>query len=329
MRNIRSTSTMISGLLIGTTVLAIPAVASAAGAFPTRPLRVIVATSPGGSNDFVARLIGAKLTDRFGEQVVVVNKPGGGGIIGYDLGAQATPDGYTLILASASFAALPATKKTPYDSVKSFVPIAKVGTGPFLLVVNSSVAARSVKELIAVAKRKPGALIMGSGNVGTAPHLGTMLFLKLTGIDARVVPFKGGGPALISILGNETQATFSNIIQAMPHIKSGRLRPLGTGGSKRSAVLADVPTVAEAANLPGFENANWWSFIAPAGTPQAIVKKLNGELTVILALDDVKKWFLNAGGDVDYMGPSAFGPFLQREIDKFKGIARDANLKVQ
>jgi len=316
-------------LVAGSTLLLLSSVASAADVFPSKPMRIIVATSPGGSNDFVARMIGAKLSARVGQHVVVFNRPGGGGVIGYELGSQANPDGYTLVLASASYAALPATHKLPYDPIKAFVPIAKLGTGPFLLIVNSKVPARSVKELIALAKQKRGELIMASGNIGTAPHLGTELFLRLTGIDMKVVPFKGGGPALINILGGHSDASFSNIIQAKPHIQSGRLRALGTGGSKRSAVLPDVPTVAEAANLPGYENANWWSFLAPAGTPAPVVNKLANEVKASLALDDVKKWFVNAGGDVDYLPRAEFGRFMAKEIAKFKRIAKEANLKMQ
>jgi tripartite-type tricarboxylate transporter receptor subunit TctC len=300
----------------------------AADVFPSRPLRAIVATSPGGSNDFVTRLTAAKLSERLGEPVVVVNRAGGAGVIGYESGARATPDGYTLTLASASYATLAATRSTPYDPINSFAPVAKLGTAPFLLVVNSSVPAKSVRELVALARQKPGQLVMASGEVATTPHLGSLLFIKLTRTDFRVVPFKGGGPALIDILGGHSDATFSNIVQAMPHIKSGKLRALATGGSKRSTVLADVPTVAEAADLPGFENANWWSFLVPAGTPTPIVNKLAGELKVILSLDDVNKWFVNAGGDVDYLGPAALGDFMKKEIAKFKAIAKEANLKL-
>ena len=315
-------------LIAVSTLLISPFIASAADVYPNKPMRIIVATSPGGSNDFVARLIAAKLSERVGQHVIVFNRPGGGGVIGYDLGAQANPDGYTLVLASASYAALPATHTMPYDPIKAFVPIAKLGTGPFLLVANSKVPVQSVKELIALAKQKSGDLIMASGNIGTAPHLGTELFLRLTGIKVKVVPFKGGGPALIDILGGHSDVSFSNIIQAMPHIKSGRLRALGTGGSKRSAVLPDIPTVAEAADLPGFENANWWSFLAPAGTPAPIVDKLANELKAILALNEVKKWFVNAGGDVDYLRRAEFGRFMANEIAKFKRIAKDANIKL-
>lgn len=320
----------ILGILIAvSTLLTLPCVVSAADVYPRKPLRIIVATSPGGSNDFVARMIATKFSDRLGEHVVVFNRPGGGGSIGYELGAMANPDGYTLVLASASYAALPATRRLPYDPIKAFVPIAKLGTGPFLLIANSNVPVRSVGELVTLAKQKPNELIMASGNIGTAPHLGTELFLRLTGIDMKVVPFKGGGPALINILGGHSHASFSNIIQAKPHIESGRLRALGTGGSKRSVVLPDVPTVAEAANLPGYENANWWSFLVPAGTPAPIVDKLANEVKAVLALEDVKRWFLNAGGDVDYLRQAEFGRFLAKEIAKFKRIAKDANLKMQ
>lgn len=317
----------ILGILIAvSTLLVFPSVVSATEAYPKRPLRAIVATSPGGSNDFVTRLIAAKLSERIGEQVVVINRAGGGGVIGYESAARSTPDGYTMVLASASYATLAATQKTPYDPTKSFAPIAKLGTGPFMLIVNSSLPANSVKELISLAKQRPGKLIMASGEVASAPHLGTLLLLRLTGIDLRVVPFKGGGPALIDILGGHSDATFSNIVQAMPHIKSGKLRPLGTGGLKRSVLLPDVPTVAEAADLPGFENANWWSFLAPGGTPAPIVDRLANEIKTVLALDEVKKWFLNSGGEVDYLGPAELGRFLKEEIAKFKRIAKEANV---
>jgi tripartite-type tricarboxylate transporter receptor subunit TctC len=298
----------------------------AAEAYPSRPLRAIVAVSPGGSNDFVMRLVAAKLSDRIGQQVVVINRAGGGGVIGYESAARSTPDGYTMVLASASYATAAATRKTPYDPVKSFAPIAKLGTGPFLLIVNSNLSANTVKELIALAKQKPGKLIMASGEVASAPHLGTLLLLKQTGMDMKVVPFKGGGPALIDILGGHSDASFSNIVQAMPHIKSGKLRALGTGGSKRSVLLPDVPTVAEAADLPGFENANWWSLLAPAGTPAPIVGRLTNEVKAVLALDEAKKWFVNAGGDVDYLGPAELGRFMSNEIARFKRIAKEANV---
>ena len=302
---------------------------AAADAFPTRPMRAIVAVSPGGSNDFVARLITSKLTDRFGEQVVVVNRAGAGGVIGYEAGARATPDGYTLVLASTAYATVAATRKTSYDPIKDLAPVAKLGTGPFLLVANASVPATSVKELIALAKQKPGQLIMASGEVASGPHLGSLLFLKLTKTDFRVVPFKGGGPALIDLLGGHSHAGFNNIVQSMPHMKSGKLRALATGGAKRSVVLPDVPTVAEAADLPGYENANWWSFLVPAGTPAAIVNKLTNEIRTILAQEDVKKWFVNAGGEVDYLGPADMRRFLQQEIATYRQIAKETNVQVE
>ena len=185
------------------------------------------------------------------------------------------------------------------------------------------------EDLIALAKERPGKLVMASGEVASTPHLGTLLFIKLTGIDVRVVPFKGGGPALIDILGGHSDVTFNNIVQAMPHIKSGKLRALANGGLKRSVVLPDVATVAEAADLAGFENANWWTILAPAGTPASIVDELAGELKAVLSSDDVKKWFLNAGGDVDYVGPADLGAFVKKEIGKFREIAKEANVQTE
>lgn len=325
----RSSSTV--GLVAAFAALLTPgfAFAAAADAFPTRPMRVIVAVSPGGSNDFVARLIAGKLTERFAEQVVVVNRAGAGGLIGYEGGARATPDGYTLVLASTAYATLAATRKTPYDPIKDLAAVAKLGSGPFLLVSNASVPATSVKELIALAKQKPGQLIMASGEIASGPHLGSLLFLKLTKTDFRVVPFKGGGPALIDLLGGHSHAGFNNIVQAMPHIASGKLRALANGGAKRSAVLPDVPTVAEAADLPGYENANWWSILAPTGTPAVIVNKLTNEIRTILSQEDVKKWFVNAGGEADYLGPADMRRFLQQEIEKYRQIAKETNVQVE
>ncbi len=330
MRDTTSMPPRIAAILIAAaTLLTVSSFVTAAEAFPTRPMRVIVAVSPGGSNDLVARLIAAKLSEGFREQLVVVNRAGGGGVIGYEAGARATPDGYTLVLASTGYATLAATRKTPYDPIKDFAPIAKLGTGPFLLVMNPSVPAHSVKDLIALAKQKPGQYIMASGEVASGPHLGSLLFLKQTKTDFRVVPFRGGGPALIDLLGGHSHAGFINIVQAMPHIKSGKLRALASGGAKRSAVLPDVPTVAEAADLPGYENANWWSFLAPAGTPAAVVNKLTTEIKAILSQDDVKKWFVNAGGDVDYLGPAELRRFVQNEIGKYREIARETNVKAE
>ena len=222
----------------------------------------------------------------------------------------------------------PALYKLPFDPMKSFIPIAKLGSGPNSLTVHPSVPANSVKELIALTKEKPGQLICGCAGVGSFQHMGTELFKIMTDIDFKIVQFKGGGPAMIDLLGGHSQFSFGSLIQTIPHIQSGKFRVLGTGGLKRSTVLPDVPTIAEA-GVPGYEATNWWGILAPAGTPAPIVDRLNKEIKTILISAEVKKLFLKEGAEVDYLGPAEFGPFIEREIAKWGKVVKEANIKVE
>ncbi|MEI7671962.1 MAG: tripartite tricarboxylate transporter substrate binding protein [Deltaproteobacteria bacterium] len=299
----------------------------AADAYPSKPIRLIIPFPPGGSNDIVGRLIAVKLSESLGKQVVVDNRGGAGGVLGTEMVAKAEPDGYTLLIASAAYAFNPALYKLPFDPLKAFAPIAKLGSGPNSLTIHPSVPANSVKELIALAKQKPGQLINGCAGVGSFQHMGTELFKIMAGIDFKIVQFKGGGPAMIDQLGGHSQFSLGSLIQTLPHIQSGKFKILGTGGSKRSSILPNVPTIAE--TVPGYEATNWWGILAPAGTPAPIVDRLNKEIKTLLTSEEVKKLFLNEGADIDYLGPVEFGPFIGKEITKWGKVVKEANIKVE
>ena len=302
---------------------------AAVDAYPGKPVRLIIPWPPGGSNDLVGRQIAAKLSERLGKQVVVDNRGGAGGIIGTEAGAKADPDGYTLMIAAAHHTVYaPLHDKLPFDPIKSFTPVARLASGPNVLVVHPSFPGKSVKELIAVAKQKPGQLVFVSSGVGSSLHMGAELFKIMADIDVKIVQFKGGGPAMTDLLGGHSQAFICSLIAALPHIKSGKLKALGTGGANRSAILPDVPTIAEA-GVPGYETINWWGILAPAGTPVPIVTKLNNEVKAILATDDVKKQLLKDGVEVDHLGPAEFGKFLEKETANWTRVVKKANIKLE
>ncbi len=330
MKNFKSRWFKIFGLVLSLLMVfavSASAVFAAADSYPSKPVRLVIPFPPGGSNDIVGRLIATKLTERLGKQVVVDNRGGAGGVLGSEMVAKAEPDGYTLLIVSAAYAFNPALYKLPFDPIKSFSPIAKLGSGPNSLTVHPSVPANSVKELIALAKQKPGQLICGCAGVGSFQHMGTELFKMMAGINFKIIQFKGGGPAMIDQLGGHSQFSLGSLIQTLPHIQSGKFRILGTGGLKRSSVLPNAPTIAEA-GVPGYEATNWWGILAPAGTPAPIVGRLNNELKTLLTSAEVKKLFMNEGADVDYIGPAEFGPFIEREITKWTRVVREANIKV-
>ena len=300
---------------------------AAAASYPSKPVKLVIAMAPGGSNDLVGRMIAAKLTERLGKQVIVENYGGGGGVIGAELVAKADPDGYTLLIISGSHIIQSAFHTLPYDPIKSYSIIARIGTVPNGLVVHPSVPANSMKEIIALAKQKPGQLIFGTAGVGSTPHLAAELVAMMADIQIKIMHFKGGGPAMIDLLGGHSQALFGSINQLMPHIKSGAFRLLATGGLKRTAVLPDVPTISEA-GVPGYNTLGWWGIVAPASTPVPIIDSLNNELKAILASEDVRKWFLKDGAEADYMGPTEFGKFLEEESTKWKRVVKTANIKL-
>jgi tripartite-type tricarboxylate transporter receptor subunit TctC len=306
----------------GTSVLA------AADPYPTKPVRLIVPIPPGSSPDSVGRVIASKLSERLGRPVIVENHGGAGGVVGSEMVSRSAPDGYTLLLIAAFYPINAAVYKLPFDPVNSFAPVAKLASGPSMLVVHPGVQAKSVKELIALAKQKPGQLIWATSGVGSNQHLAAELFKLKTGADFKIIQFKGGGPALTDLLGGHSQVATSTLSIVLPHIKSGKLRVLGCGGLKRSDILPDVPTISEA-GVPGYEVTGWFGLLAPARSPAPIVEKLTNELRTILTSDEVKKLFQADGSEADYLGPAEFGPYLAAEITKWQRVVKEANIKVE
>jgi tripartite-type tricarboxylate transporter receptor subunit TctC len=294
--------------------------------YPNRPVRLIIPFPPGGSNDVVGRVIATHLGEGLGKQVIVDNRGGAGGVIGTDAAAKAAPDGYTIAVISLAHAVNPWLYKLPYDPIKGFVPIGVMAKGPNVLSVNPEFPVKSVKELVALAKQKPGDIQYASAGVGSFQHLGAELFKLQAGVDMLHIPFKGGGPAMIDVMGGHTKVIFSSLVQTTPHIKSGKLRPLGVGGTQRSAVLPDVPTIAEA-GVPGYAAENWWGLVVPAGTPAAIVARLHKELTAAQDNPEVKKYFDREGASIVKMSSAEFGAFMQSEMDKWGRVVKEGKIK--
>ena len=327
-------STINRRILCATLALALAGLAGGAAAqapadYPTRPIKVIVPFAPGGATDVLARMIGQKLQEAWGQQVVVENRPGAGGNIGAEAGARAAADGYTLTLAAAGFMAVNPSlyAKLPYDPVRDFAPVALLVKAPLLLVVNPAVPARNTRELVEWARANPGRLTIGNGGQGTAQHLGGELFTSVAGIRAVHLPYKGSAPATTDLLAGVFEAQFDNMVTLLPHVKSGKLRALGVSSAARVPVLPDVPTIAESA-LPGFETGTWYGMVAPAATPPAVLDKLNREIARIVALPEVNERMI-AMGLVPAVGPrAAFGEFIRSEIAQYGKLIRSAGIKL-
>lgn len=302
--------------------------AAAAQAYPARPLRMVIPFPPGGSNDVIGRAIAAQLGERLGQGVVVDNRGGAGGVIGIDAAAKAPADGYTLLLISVALPMTVALGRLPADTMKSFVPVSMLGSGPSVLAVPASLPARSVKELIELAKQKPGALNAGSAGIGSFQHFATELFRLQAGVDFVIVQYKGGGPALTDTLAGHVHMNLGSLIQILPHIRSGKLRALGVGGARRNPALPDVPTVAEA-GLPAYEANNWWGILAPAGTAPAIVERLRAEIAAILESPETRRRFEVEGAETARLTPAQFSDFIGAETAKWSRVVKDANIKAE
>ena len=301
---------------------------SAAQDYPNKPIVLVVPFAPGGSSEFLSRLIGAKLTEAWKQQVVVESRPGGAGNIAMDAVQRAKPDGYTLILGHVGTLAVnPAMfDKLPYDPVKGFIPVTMIATVPSLLVVNPNVPAKNFKEFIALAKAKPGTIYYGSAGNGSSGHLAMEYLKQAAQIELVHVPYKGTGPMITDLLGGQTQATFTGATPLMPHIKQGKLRPLAVGGAKRVPALPDVPTVAES-GLAGFETSQWYGILAPAGTPDAIVRKLSTEIARIVKMPDVVERLAADGSVPQASTPEEFAKFIAAEQKRWGQVVKTANIK--
>ena len=307
-------------------LLAFAAAVANAQAYPAKPVRLIIPFPPGGSNDVVGRLVAAQLGERLGQSVIVDNRGGGGGTIGINAAAKSPADGYTLLFVSVGWPVSIALNAMPLESLQWFTPVAPVGTGPSLLVVPTSLPANSVRELVALAKARPGQLNAGSAGVGSFQHLATELFRLTTGIDIVIIQYKGGGPALSDTIGGQVHMNIGSAVQNVPHVRSGKLRALGVGGPHRLAALADVPTFAEA-GVPGAEATNWWGIVAPAGTPAPVLNKLQSEIAAIVESPETQKRFQLEGADVLRMTPAEFGRHLAAETDKWTRVVKQAGIK--
>ena len=309
-------------------VLALASNAASADDYPSKPVRLIVPFPPGGSNDVVGRLVAQQLSAQLGQQVFVDNRGSAGGVVGAEIAATSAPDGYTLLVVSIPFAVDPALHKLNYDPIKSFEPIALLATGPDVLVVNPAVPVKSVKELIELAKQKPGQLNYASAGIGTFTHLAGALFTQLAGVNIVHVPYRGGGPAIQDVLAGHVGIMFSSLIQTAPYIKTGQLRPLGTGGSERSPALPDVPTIAEA-GVPGYAAANWWGILAPAGTPKPISKKLYDAIQAALKSAELQKAFAHEGATTVAMSSAEFSDYIKNEIAKWGSVVKEDSIRAQ
>ena len=303
--------------------------ASAQQAFPAKPVRIVVPFTPGGGVDIYARVIAARLSESLGQSVVVENRAGAGGTLGTNVVAKAPADGHTLLFTTGGTLAVAVSlfKDLPYDPARDFAPVARVAETPLVLVVGPAVQANSVRELLALAKAQPGRLAY-AGVPGGGLQLAGELFKSMGGVDIRYVPYKGGSAALADVQGGHVDLMFDNISQSMPLIKAGRLRALGVTTAKRVPALPDLPTIAQA-GLPGYEITTWYGLVAPAGTPEAVVARLNREVLRIMALPEVQQRLAADGVEAATTSPEQFGEFIRAEIRKWAKLVQDAGIRAE
>jgi len=313
-------------LIVLAAVVPVAAAAATADGYAGKPLRLIVPTTPGGSTDVVARIAGVYLAERLGTQVVVDNRGGAGGAIGVEAAVRASPDGQTLLLVSGSQMTLPALRKLPYDLTKAFSPIAKLASVHLALVVHPTLEVNTLPELIALAKRKPGAINFSGSGPGAHVTMATELFKVVAGVQIVIVEYKSGGPGVIGLLGGETQAMLATIPSILPHIKAGKVRVLATSGAQRSQTLPDTPTIAQS-GVFGYSTVQWHGIVAPTGTPQRKIELLHAELNALVASDEGRKRLVGAGTEIDFLGLGEFGTFMAREMDMWAHLVRKANIK--
>ena len=315
-----------AGVLLA--LLALMPAGATAQEYPVKPIRVIVAFPPGGTSDIVARIVALKLTEAFGQQSFVDNRPGAGGNIGNEIAARATPDGYTLIVGHIGTLAVNPTlyTKLPYDPVRDFQPITMIAKSPSIMVVHPSLPVKTAREYIALAKAKPGALAYGSPGSGSAGHLLMSYFSMMAKVDLLHVPYKGTGPALVDLIAGQISTVFTGTAGILPHVQSGRLRVIGASSAKRIDVLPDVPTIAES-GLPGFEVTQWWGVLAPTGTPRPVVNRINAAFAKALGSDDLKKRLAADGAEPAGSTPEEFQAFIKSEIARWAPVIRASGAK--
>jgi len=311
------------------TMFAIGAGEASAQSYPSKPIRLICPFPPGGTTDVVARIVAQGLSEAWGQQVIVDNRPGAGALIGTEMAAKSAADGYTALLGSITTHAVnPALhKKLNFDVISDFAPVTLVVSSPQLLAVHPSVAAKSVKELVALAKARPGQLNYASAGSGSSPHLTFELFKSAAAIDVRHVPYKGTGPAITELVGGQVQAIITGVVALMPHLKSGRLRGLAVTSKARVGVLPELPTIAES-GLPNFDVSSWFGVFLPAGTPRAIVTKMNGQVRKIVEAPEVRKRLIDLGADPETNTPEQFAAYVKSEKARWGKVVQDTGARV-
>lgn len=311
-------------------VLVSAAPATFAQGYPNKPIKVIVPYPPGGTSDILARAIGQKLSESVGQTIVVENKPGANGNLGADFVAKSAPDGYTLLLCDIGALAIsPSLYKLSFDPATDFSPVTMVAYSPHILVVHPSVPVNNTKELITLAKSKPGKLNFAASSVGSAPHLAGIDFASRAGVDWAYIPYKGGAQAITDLAGGQADVMFNGMLATYPHVKSGKLKILAVSSAKRMSAIPDVPTVAEAAGLQGFQTGSWQGVLAPPGTPKEIVARLSSEIIKILNTPEMKERLEAQGAEVLTNTPEQFSAFIRDEKARWGKVVKAANLKVE
>lgn len=297
--------------------------------YPIKPVRMVVGLAPGGATDILARSLSQRLSDKMGRSFVVDNRSGAGGTIASAIVAKAPADGYTLLTVSAGYSISAALySDLPYDPLKDLVPISRIAESPFLVVSHPSLPVKNVKELIALAKAKPGGLNFAYAGNGSSGHLTGELFKSMAGIKTNDVPYKGAGPAMIDVLAGHADLMVANILSSLPHVRSGKLRALALTGGKRSRIIPELPTVSES-GVPGYAVASWYGVLAPKGTPADIVSKLNGEIGTIMKSPAMKQWLEQDGAEPVDATPEEFGRHIATEIARWRKVVKEAGIRVQ
>jgi len=317
------------GLLMGSLLVTGPVAPEIHAAdFPDKPIRLIVPFPPGGSNDVLGRYLAVKLADRLGEQIVIDNRGGANGIIGAELAANAAPDGYTLLMVSTSWVMNAAVRPLPYDVEKSFDPVTMIGSSPNSIVVYPGWGVTSLKELVALARAKPASIFYASTGIGGFNHFGGELFKRIAQVDLVMVPYKGGGPAMIDVMSGQIPMMFTSVTQVLPHVRTGKIRMLAIGAAKRSPVVPEVPTVAEE-GFPGYEVAVWWGIVAPVHTPRPEQDALRRAFTSVLQEPETQKRLLADAAEPIFMTRAAMRKMIHDDVRKWRAVAKQAGIHVK
>lgn len=320
---------MRSGLTLSLALtLCLPAYHAGAQAYPSKPIRLIDPFPPGGGSGVMARMIGQKLSETWGQPVVVDNRAGAGGALGSELVARSAPNGYTLLMATAGTAVSnPLLSNVPFDPLKDFAPVVQTTSVQLMLATHPSLPVRSVKEFVALARAQPGKINFASAGNGTFTHLSGELFKAMAKVDIVHVPYRGGGPAMADLLGGQVQVTWASLVNVLPHTKTGKLRPVAVTGSRRALAAPELPTIAES-GLPGYEVIQWYGVLAPAATPDEVIDKLNREINAILSLPEIRVRTLSSGAEPAGGTPQQFATMLKTEITKWAKVIKDMGIRI-